>query len=64
MFSGRTVLPGSKETKLRSSDTKRLLASSAGKNIDVVLILCCTWKCVLKVVSSGVGVEITLSYQT
>ena len=64
MFSGRTVLPDSKETKLGSSDTKRFLASSAGKNIDVVLVLCCTWKCVLKVVSGGAGVEITLGYQT
>ena len=38
MFSGCTVLPGSKDTKLGSSDQEA--SPSAGKNTGVVLVPC------------------------
>ena len=44
MFSGCTVLPDSKETKLGSSDKQA--SQSAGKNTKAVLVPCCAWKCV------------------
>ena len=43
MFSGYTVLLGSKETKLESSDQET--SPSAGKNTGVFLVPCCAWKC-------------------
>ena len=44
MFSGCTVLPDTRETKLGSSNQKA--SPSAGKNILIVLVLCCAWNCV------------------
>ena len=44
MFSGFTVLPGSKETEIESSDQEASLL--AGKNTEVVLVPCRAWKCV------------------
>ena len=52
MFSGYTVLPGSKETELRSSDQEA--SQTAGKYARVVLVPCCTWKCVPTAISGGV----------
>ena len=52
MFSGCTVPPDSKETKLGSSDQEA--SPSAAKNIGIVLVPCCTWKYVPTAVSSGV----------
>ena len=43
MSSGFTVLPGSKETEIESSDQEASLL--AGKNTEVVLVPC-PWKCV------------------
>ena len=40
MFSGCTVLPDSKETKLGSSNQEASL--SASKNIGIVLVSCCS----------------------
>ena len=54
MFSGWNVPPDSKETKLRSNNQEASL--SAGKNIRVVLVPCCTWKCVTTAISGGVGI--------
>ena len=51
MFSGCTVLPDSKETELGSSDQEA--SPSAGKNTGIVLVSCCTWKCVLTAISGG-----------
>ena len=55
MFSGCTVSPDSKETKLESSDQEA--SSSAGKNTGVVLVPCYAWKCVPTVFSSGVDIS-------
>ena len=44
MFSGCTVLPDSKETEIGSCDQEA--SPSAGKNAWIVLVPCCTWKCV------------------
>ena len=55
MFSCCTVLPGSKETELRSSDQEASL--SAGKNTGVVLVPCRTWKCVPTAISVGVDIS-------
>ena len=38
------VAPDSKETKLGSSNQEHF--PSAGKNTGVVLVPCCTWKCI------------------
>ena len=42
MFSGCTVLPDSRKTKLESSDQET--SPSIGKNTGIVLVLCRTWK--------------------
>ena len=55
MFSGCTVLPDSKETELGSSDQEA--SPSAGKNTRIVLVPCCTWKCVPTAISSGVDIS-------
>ena len=55
MFSGCIVLPDSKETELGSSDQEA--SPSAGKNNGIVLVPCCTWKCVPTVISSGVDIS-------
>ena len=55
MFSGCTVLPDSKEIELRSSDQEA--SPSADKNTGIVLVPCCTWKCVPIVISGGVDIS-------
>ena len=55
MFSGCTVPPDSKKTKLGSSDQEA--SQSAGKNTWVVLVPCRAWKCVPKAISSGVDIS-------
>ena len=52
MFSGYTLLSDIQKTKRGISDQES--SSSAGKNSGVVLVPCCTWKCVPKAISSGV----------
>ena len=49
------MLPGSKETELRSSDQEASL--SAEKNTGVVLVPCRTWKCVPTAISVGVDIS-------
>ena len=44
MFSSCTVPPDGKETELGSSNQEA--SPSAGKNTGIVLVPCCTWKCV------------------
>ena len=51
MFSACTVLPDSKETKLGIYDQEA--SPSAAKNTEIVLVPCCTWKCVPTAVSSA-----------
>ena len=55
MFSGCTVPPDSKETKLGSSDQDA--PSSAGKNTGTVLVPCRPWKYVPTAVSGGVDIS-------
>ena len=55
MFSGCTVLPDSKETKIGSIDQE--VFPSAGKNNGVVLVPCHIWKCVSTVTFSGVNIS-------
>ena len=55
MFSGCTVPPDSKETKLGSSDQE--VSPSAGKYSWVVLVPCRTWNCVPTAVSGGVDIS-------
>ena len=47
--------PDRKETELGSSDQEA--SPSAGKNIGVILVPCCAWKCVLIAVSCGVNIS-------
>ena len=54
MFSGCTVLPDSKDTKLGSSDEEAF--QSVDKNTGIVLVPCRTWKCVPTVISDGVDI--------
>ena len=53
--SGCTMSPDSKETELGSSNQEA--SPSAGKNTGIVLVSCCTWKCVLKAISGGVDLS-------
>ena len=55
MFSGCTVPPDSKETKLGSSDQEA--SPSAGKNAGIVLVPCRAWKCVPTAISGGVNIS-------
>ena len=55
MFSGCTVLPDSKETKLGSSNLEAF--PSAGKNTRIVLAPCRAWKCVPAAISSDVDIS-------
>ena len=55
MFSGCTVPPDSKETKLGSSDQEA--SPSAGKNTGIVLVSCRAWKCVPTTISGGVDIS-------
>ena len=52
MLCGCILLPGSKETQLRNSSQEA--SPSAGKNTRVVLLSCCTWKCVPAGISDDV----------
>ena len=54
MFSGCTVLPDSKETEFESSDQEASL--STGNNTKIVLVPCCTMKCVPTAISGGVDI--------
>ena len=49
------MLSDSKETKLGSSNQE--VSPLADKNTGVVLVLCCTWKCVPTAFSSGVDIS-------
>ena len=55
MFSGFTVPPDSKETKLGSTDQEA--SPSAGKNTGVVLVPCRAWKWVPTAISGGVDIS-------
>ena len=52
MFCNCNVLPDSKETKPGSSNQEA--SPSVGKNIGIVLVPCCAWKCVATAISGGV----------
>ena len=45
----------SRETELGSSDQEA--SPSAGKNIVIDLVPCCTWKCVPVAISGGVDIS-------
>ena len=55
MFSGCTVLPDSKETKLGSSNQEA--SPSAGENTGIVLVPGHAWKCVPTAISGGVDIS-------
>ena len=55
MFSGCTVPPNSKETKLGSSDQEA--SQSAGKKTGIVLVPCRAWNCVPTAISGGVDIS-------
>ena len=55
MFSGCTVLPDSKETKVGSRDQEA--SPSSRQNTGVVLEQCCAWKFVSTAISSGVYIS-------
>ena len=55
MFSGCTVPPDSKETKLGSSNQEAF--PSAGKNTRIVLVPCRTWNCVPTAISGGIDIS-------
>ena len=55
MFSGSTMLSDNKETKLGSSNQQASL--SAGKNIGIVLVSCCSWKFIPTAISGGVEIS-------
>ena len=55
MFSGCTVPPDSMKTELGSSNQEVSLSSS--KNIGVVLLPCCAYKCVPTAISCGADIS-------
>ena len=55
MFSGCTVQPDSKETKLGISD--REACPSASKNTRIILVPCRAWKCVPTTISGGAAIS-------
>ena len=55
VFSGCCVPPDSKETELGSSDQEA--SPSADKNTGIVLVPCCTWKCVPAAISGVVDIS-------
>ena len=55
VFSGCTMSADSKETELGSSNQEA--SPSAGKNAGIVLVLCCTWKCVPTAISGSVDIS-------
>ena len=54
MFSVCTVLPGSKEVEVGSSDQEA--SRSGGRNTGMVLVPCGAWKCVPTTISGGVDI--------
>ena len=54
MFFGCTGLRDSKETELESSDQEA--SPSAGKNSEIVLVPCSTWKCVPTTIFGDVNI--------
>ena len=55
MFSGCTVPPDIKETELGSRGQEA--SPSVGTNTGIVLVTCCTWKCVPTAISEGVDIS-------
>ena len=55
MFSVCTVLPDSKEIKIGSSNKEASL--SADKDIGIVLVSCCLWKCIPTSISGRVNIS-------
>ena len=55
MFSGCTVPPDSKETKIGGSDKEA--SPSAGKNNRIVLVPCSEWNCVPTAISNDVDIS-------
>ena len=55
MFSDCTVLPNSVETELGSSNKDA--SPLAGKNIGIIFVPFCTWKCILTAISGGVDIS-------
>ena len=55
MLPGCPVLAKGKDTKLGSSNQEA--SSSAGKNIEIVLVPCHAWKCVLTGISGGADIS-------
>ena len=55
VFSGCTVPPDSKETKLGNWGQED--SPSVGTSTRVVLVSCCTWKCVPTTISSSVNIS-------
>ena len=49
------MLPHSKETEFESRDLEA--SPAAGKNTRVVLVTCCTWKCVPAAISGGADIS-------
>ena len=47
--------PDNKETELGNSDLEA--SPSEGKNTRVVLVPCCSWKCVPTVISGGIDIS-------
>ena len=50
-------MPDSKETNSRSDGSNQEVSPSAGKNAGIVLMPCCTWKCVPTTISVDVDVS-------
>ena len=55
MFSGCIVQADSNRSKLGSVDQE--VFTSAGKNTEIVLVPCLTWKCVFTVSSGGMDIS-------
>ena len=56
MFSGCTVQPDIKET-LEVEVQNQEVFLLAGKNTEIVLVPCPTWKCVSTAISSGIDIS-------
>ena len=55
MLSGCTLPPDSKKTELVSNVQET--SPPAGKNTEVVVVPCCTWKCLPTAISGGVDIS-------
>ena len=55
VFSGCTMLPDSKETKLGRGYQEA--SPLAGKNTGIVLVQCCTWKSDPTAISGGMDIS-------